>query len=577
MSKMNRRYENMKKISVFFLCLFMIVSIAGSSWAKETKTIAVLPFSIHSAENIDYIKNGIWDMLISRLSASGKLDVMRKDSVAGELGKTGKKTLTAADVYGLGKKLDVDYVVWGSITKIGNSVSLDGKLLDVAAYKSPVGVFEQCRGVDEVIPKIDIFAKKITYHLLGQAPPSFTPPPPQPAAVSQPQLPAAQPSRDSKAIEALKTPEGTFTSIINPEFIDVTRRLDRKGFWMTQRYSIEFKGMDIGDVNKDGLNEVVIIDGNNVLIYQRTGKAIKLLQRIPGKSYVNNIAVDVADINENGIKEIIVTGMRKNSLDSFVLEFQDGRFVKIASNLKWFLRVIDASGKPVLLGQKIGLDDPFKNPIYEIVWETGRYVKGNRVSIPEGLSVYGLTMDSIDGTERERIIALDEYDHLRIYEKTKKPLSKIHIYGGSDVILWKSDEVFGGSNNCLELDVRGGQRSDAEADTPENKYANVRILTYDINKNGRKEIIIVKNLSASGRMFKNIKAFTRSEIYDLEWDGLGMVENWKTRKIQGYVADYQFKDIDNDGKNDIVLAIVLSPDGVTKPKSVLVAYDLKQK
>ena len=566
----------MKKISVFFLCLFMIVSSAGSLWAKETKSIAVLPFSIHSAENIDYIKNGIWDMLISRLSATGKLDVMRKDSVAGELGKTGKKNLTAADVYGLGKKLDVDYVVWGSITKIGNSISLDGKLLDVAAYKSPVGVFEQCKGIDEVVPKIDIFAKKISYHLLGQVPPSFTPPP-QPAAVSQPRLPAAQPSRDSKAIEALKTPEGTFTSIINPEFIDVTRRLDRKGFWMTRRYSIEFKGMDIGDVNKDGLNEVVVIDGNNVLIYQRTGKALKLLQRVPGKSYASNIAVDVADINENGIKEIIVTSMERNSLASFVLEFQDGKFVEIASKLKWFLRVTNPSGRPVLLGQKIGLSDPFENPIYEIICENGRYVAGNRMSIPEGLSVYGLTISSIDETDRERVIALDEYDHLRIYEKTKKPISKIHVYGGSDEMLWKSDEVFGGSNNCLELDVQGGQRSYDEVDEPENRYANVRILTYDINKNGRKEIIIVKNLSASGRIFKNIKAFTKSEIYDLEWDGLGMVENWKTRKIQGYVADYQFKDIDNDGRNDIVLAIVLTPGGVTTPKSVLVAYDLKRK
>jgi len=566
----------MKRISVFFLSILMIISLAGSLWAKETKTIAVLPFSIHSAENIDYIRSGIWDMLVSRLSATDKVEVISKSSVSEALKKTGKKDLTAADVYGLGKKLDVDYVVWGSITKIGNSVSLDGKLLDVAAYKSPVGVFEQCKGIDEVVPKIDIFAKKITHHLLGQVPPSFTPPP-QPVAVSQPRLPAAQPSRDSKAVGALKTPEGTFTAIINPEFIDVTRRLDRKGFWMTRRYSIEFKGMDIGDVNKDGLNEVVVIDGNNVLVYQKTGKALKLIQRIPGKSYVNNIAVDVADINDNGIKEIIVTSMRRNSLDSFVLEFQDGRFVKIASDLKWFLRVIDASGKPVLLGQKIGIDDPFENPIYEIIWENGKYVEGNRMSIPEGLSVYGLTISSIDETDRERIIALDEYDHLRIYEKTKKPVLKIHVYGGSDEMIWKSDEVFGGSNNCLELNVQGGQRSYDEADDPENKYANVRILTYDINKNGRKEIIIVKNLSASGRIFKNIKAFTKSEIYDLEWDGLGMVENWKTRKIQGYVADYQFKDIDNDGRNDIVLAIVLSPGGVTKPKSVLVSYDLKQK
>jgi len=568
----------MKKISVFFLCLFMIVSIAGSSWAKETKTIAVLPFSIHSAENIDYIRSGIWDMLISRLSASGKLDVMRKDSVAGELGKTGKKTLTAADVYGLGKKLNVDYVVWGSITKIGNSVSLDGKLLDVATYKSPVGVFEQCRGVDEVIPKIDIFAKKITHHLLGQVPPSFTPPPQQTAAIFQPQLPAAQPSRDSRAVEALKTPEGTFTAIINPEFIDVTRRLSRKGFWMTRRYPIEFKGMDIGDVNNDGSNEIVIINDNNVMVYRKKGPDIELIRKIPGKSYDNNITVDIADINNNGVPEIIVTSMQGTTLSSFVLEFQEGRFVRIASGLKWFLRVINTSEGLVLLGQTMGLNKAFENPIHEIAWKNGEYVKGNRMPIPEGLSVYGLTIDSVDGTARERIIALDEYAHLRIYEKTKKPLSKIAILGGSDELLWKSDEVFGGSGNSIDFSKeRGATRSDKWADTEDKTFINVRILTYDINKDGKKEIIIVKNLSATGRLFQNIKSFTKSEVYDLEWDGLGMVENWKTRTIQGYVSDYQFKDVDNDGENEVVLALVLGSGRATKPRSVIVAYDLKRK
>ncbi|MEA3428579.1 MAG: FG-GAP-like repeat-containing protein [Thermodesulfobacteriota bacterium] len=561
----------MKKISVFFLCLFMIISSTGSSWAKETKTIAVLPFTIHSAENIDYIKNGIWDMLISRLSATDKVEVISKSSVTETLKKTGKKDLTAGDVYGLGKMLSVDYVVWGSMTKIGNSISLDGKLLDVAAYKSPVGIFEQCRGIDEVIPKINTFAKNITCHLLGQVPPAFTPPS-EPATASSSQQPVSQ---DSKAIATMKTPEGTYTAIINPEFINVRSCLDRRGFWKSRRYPVEFKGMDIGDVNGDGLNEVVIIDGDSVFVYQKTGTELKLIQKISGKSYVNNIAVDVADINGNGVPEIIVTSTKRSSLDSFILEFQDGKFVEIASGLRWFLRVINPSGSPLLLGQTAGIDKPFENDIHEIVWKNGKYVEGNRMLIPKGLSVYGLAVDSIDKGDRERVIALDEYDHIRIYKKTKKPVSRIHVIGGSDKMVWKSADVFGGSNNLLDMDLRGPKPSDDEVDAPENQYVNVRILTYDINKDGRKEIIIVKNLSASKRLFKNTRAFTKSEIYDLEWDGLGMVENWRTRTIQGYVADYQFKDIDNDGRNDIVLAIVLSP-GFTAPKSVLVSYEMRQ-
>jgi len=552
----------------------MVLSI-GQVWAKELNTIAVLPFSVHSADNIDYVKSGIWDMLISRLSASSEINVTRKDAVKEMMKKTGKAELTIADVYGIGKTLDVDFVVWGSITKIGNSVSLDGKLLDVAAYKSPVGVFEQCQGLDEVIPKINEFAKKINYHLLGTVPPSIsgTTAPVPPAAV--PALGPQRPVRDTKAVEALRTPEGTYTAVINPDFIQGATPLNREGFWMSRKYPLQFKGMDVGDVNNDGLNEIITITQTEVVVYQKKGKDLNVLGRHSGESYDNYISVDVADINGNGVKEIIVTNVINAVLRSFVLEYQDKKLVAIASNLPWFLRVITTADNPLLIGQTIGIEKPFQNPIYEIVWENDGYEKGKRMLIPEELSVYGLTVDSIDGTVHERVIALDEFDHLKIIERTKKILSKIEVFGGSDELLWKSDEVFGGSNNHFEYGTQDAERSAEWADDKQTKtYVNVRILTYDLNKNGKREIVIVKNMAASGRYFKNVRAFTKSEIYDLEWDGLGFVQNWKTRKIQGYVADYQFKDYDNDGENEIVLAVVLASAGGLTKKSIVIAYDL---
>ncbi|MEA1935446.1 MAG: VCBS repeat-containing protein [Thermodesulfobacteriota bacterium] len=569
----------MKKTLWVFFCLFLIISMSGQvqatkettkkETAKEIKKVAILPFSVHSSENIDYVQAGIWDMLFSRIAVSGKIDVVSKDSTLKALKEAGKKDLAQSDVYALGKKMNVDFIVWGSITKIGNSVSLDGKLVDIASYKSSVGVFAQCKGMDEVIPKIADFAKRIDYHILGLVPSTFGLPP---APSAMPQQPAGQYPRETEIITRMKGGRGTFTSAINPDFINAARPMKRRGFWMTKRYPTEFKGMDIGDVNNDGLNEVVVIDDHNVMIYQKKEKSFKLLQKIAGKPYDNYLAVDVADINNNGIPEIIVTSIRRNLLNSFVLEFKDEKFQKTASNLRWFMRVIDTTGSPLLLGQKIAIDEPFSNPIYNIVWRGGEYREGKKMKIPEGLSVYGLTIDNLGISKKERIIALNEYDHICIFEKTDKPLSKISVMSGSDEFLWKSDDVFGGSNNCFEL----SEQQQVADDTNEKDvtFIKVRILTYDINKDGRKEIIVVKNLSSVGRIFKNLKVFTSSEIYDLEWDGLGLLENWRTRKINGYVADYQFKDIDNDGQNEIVLALNMTIGGMKTRKSVIVAYDL---
>jgi TolB-like protein len=566
----------MRKYLQLIFCLTIILLATGSPWAKDKYMVTVLPFSLHSAENIDYLKQGIGDMLSTRISVPNKIEVTGKDIVSEELTKTKSGELTLVDVYNLGKKLKSDYVVWGSITKIGKSISIDGKLVDIAANKSDIGIFAQSQSLDEVIPKINDFSQRIVQHILGITSPATTQGtgPATSAPAASPNAPPAPPgsSRESQIIAGMKTGKrGTLTSAINAEFINAPDPLNRRGFWMSQRLLTEFKGMDIGDVNNDGLNEVVVIDSHNIYIYQKTANELKLLEKIAGKSYDNYIAVDVADINRNGVKEIIVTSLNDTTLDSFVLEFKDGKYVKIASAVRWFLRVIDTpSGTPLLLGQSYGSDKPFDTQIYEIVWRDGKYVDDEKMKIPLGLSIYGLTIDDLGTGSGGKIIALDELDHLCIFEKTNKNLSRIFTFGFSnDELIWRSDGEYGGSNNYFEnIDKRKPEVNEKSA------YANLRILTYDTNKDGKKEIIIVKNLSSVGRVFKHLKLFTSSEIYNLEWDGLGMAENWRTKKINGYVADYCFKDINNDGKPEIVLALVLSVGASLRDKSVIVVYEL---
>jgi len=566
----------MKKYLQLIFCLTIILLATGSPWAKDKYMVTVLPFSVHSAENIDYLKQGIGDMLSTRISVPNKIEVTGKNIVSEELKKAKSRELTLVDVYNLGKKLKSDYVVWGSITKIGKSISIDGKLVDIAANKSDIGIFAQSQSLDEVIPKINDFSQRIVQHILGITSPVTTQ-----GTGSAPSAPTASPnappsppgsSRESQIIAGMKTGKrGTLTSAINAEFINAPDALIRRGFWMSQKLPTEFKGMDIGDVNNDSLNEVVVIDSHNVYIYQKTANELKLLDKIAGKAYENYIAVDVADINRNGVKEIIVTSLNDTTLDSFVLEFKDGKYVKIASGVRWFLRVIDTpSGIPLLLGQGYGFDKPFDTQIYEIVWRDGKYVPDQKMKIPLGLSIYGLTIDNLGTGGGEKIIALDELDHLCIFEKTNKNLSRIFTFGFSnDELIWRSDGEYGGSNNYFEnIDKRKPDENEKSA------FVNLRILTYDTNKDGKKEIIIVKNLSSVGRVFKHLKLFTSSEIYNLEWDGLGMAENWRTKKINGYVADYCFKDVNNDGKPEIVLALVLSVGASLRDKSVIVVYEL---
>ncbi len=562
----------MKKTFKFIICMIFILMLTGSLWAKDRYAVTVLPFTINSSENIEYVRQGIQDMLTTRIAASDKINVTAKDVVAEELKKTGIKNISLTDVYSIGKKLKADYVVWGSITKIGSSISVDGKLVDISTAKSDVGFFTQSPNMDEVIPKVNDFSQRIVQHIMGAAPQVG-------AAASPAATPSQTPgiSREAMIIAGMKAGKrGTLTSVINTDYINSPYDpFKHKGFWMSQQFPTEFKGMDVGDVNGDGKNEVVAIDDRNIYIYQKLDNEFRVLQKITGKRYDRYLSVDVADIKKTGVKQIYVTSVNDATLDSFVLEYKDGKYVKTTSDLKWFLRVLDTpSGIPLLLAQSYGFDQIFNTEIYEMVWRNGKFVEGPKMKIPLGLSIYGLAIDNFGtGGADDRIIALDELDYLCIFRQTSKPLNQIFTFGfRNDDLIWRSDEVFGGSNNYFE-NVEDKKRYEEES-SRKSAYVNLRILTHDFNKDGKKELIIVKNSSATGRIFKNIKMFTSSEIYNLEWDGLGMAENWRTKKINGYVADYVFKDIDNDGKPELVLALVTSVGSSVREKSVIVFYKL---
>ena len=149
--------------------------------------------------------------------------------------------------------------------------------------------------------------------------------------------------------------------------------------------------------------------------------------------------------------------------------------LKLLSDIRWFLRVIDtSSGIPLLLGQDYGFDKPFNTPIYEMIWKDGKYVPDQKMKIPLGLSIYGLTIDDLGIGGGEKIFALDELDYLYIIDKTTKPLGQLTSFGfASDELIWRSDEVYGGSNNYIEnIDKRN-----ANDDKEKSAYVNLRILT----------------------------------------------------------------------------------------------------
>ena len=52
-----------------------------------------------------------------------------------------------------------------------------------------------------------------------------------------------------------------------------------------------------------------------------------------------------------------------------------------------------------------------------------------------------------------------------------------------------------------------------------------------------------------------MRTYEKGEIQGLVWEEDGLMANWRTREIKGYIADYQVKDVENDGNDELVVAV----------------------
>jgi hypothetical protein len=75
----------------------------------------------------------------------------------------------------------------------------------------------------------------------------------------------------------------------------------------------------------------------------------------------------------------------------------------------------------------------------------------------------------------------------------------------------------------------------------------------------------------------NRRDFTNAHIEAFAWDGVGLAPAWSTRKMNGFIRDVQVADFDDDGRQELVIALVTKSGSIalTTPKSTLIAYELE--
>ncbi len=551
------------------LCFTVSPALAGPM------RVAILPFEVNAEKDLSYLQQGILDMLGSRLAWQDKVEVINKAEVQSALGAPGNFEGESRALL-IGGKLKADYVLFGSLTVFGDSVSIDSRMVDVSGQKPPLPFFVQTQGINEVIPQINQFATNINQTVFGRtvARPTVMAAPQSGAVTATPGQPPSQPYDPHMHPEKLMASgiqegyEGTGGqgSAPNPAFVATGAGMGAGqnvgGFWKSRSFKDLITGIAVADVDGDKSNDVVVVTENQVSIHKMQNGQLVQSTEVQNTSSGTYISVDAGDINGNGIPEIFVSslGAGRSNVNSFVLEYAGGNYKVLLKDETWYYRVVETvQGGTILLGQQQRAAEKsiFKGEIYEMNWEGGRLVPGARVLKGGKANVLGLTVADITDAGDRSVIAYSDWDRLRLYNSVTGEMT------------WEDGDRSGGNATYFELPPvdRGG---------PNYQYFPLRVRTTDIDKDGKPEILIARHDELSRNMLKDFRSFSKARIESLQWDGLGLVPVWKTRTFSGRTSDFTVGDFDNDGVDELVIAVVAKEGSIafTTAKSSLIAFDL---
>jgi len=345
------------------------------------------------------------------------------------------------------------------------------------------------------------------------------------------------------------------------------------GAWKGPRFDKAMRSLVVADVNGDRKSELVVAGKYQIMIYSIDPTGYRLLYSTPQDDRINIISLDAADINGNGIPEIFATSYANGRLNSFALEYRDGKFPRIWENVSLFLRCLPTGpgGSYQLFGQAVHLSEIPLGKAHQYIWSNNSYQEGPRLDLPSQINLYGLALMDLDGDGKKEIITLSAVASRQTGEG-----SHIQVYGADGKKKHRTSEVYGGTE--LSLDFSTSVVPPSNPTTPffqpdSQKPVTVSLQPRLIPVPGKAELYACRNIEPVYNIMKDVRLFDKSKLFRLAWDGDALVPAWESKEFPQYMADYYEGDFDGDGVQELAILLVeemlLSPD-----KSVTWIYKL---
>lgn len=550
----------MKKFSVKFniFTILAIVSLLLNATATtvraetEVKKVAVFSFEVMAKEDSSFVGKGMGTMLCSRIAADNRIEVRCLNNLPSEYGldlgasSILEKTASIADLRG------VDFILTGTITIAGESVSTDARLIEVIRPEKAKFISATGAGMGDIMNHATAIAEKVRSIIInGQDQAGGVEIKSGNAQVNQTVINAVGNKVVKNGSSVFLDPVG---GVLKNKPLALSSRADKeisqKGVIMTpsespvllsRKIDMEIRGIATADIDGDNRLDFIVIDDHTLTFFIFSNNTLVKKGEYKSEYYNRNISLNTIDINKDGKSELFITSIGKNNyLKSYVLEWDGREFKALVKDADWYFNVVNIDNKARLVGQKRGHDEVFAGAIYSLDLKDSTVIKQEQID-SGNCEIFGFSpfrsLSNSTMNENTRYFAwFDRAGFLNLGDDR----------GARE---WKSPQSLGSTPLFIEMD-RGRDQ------LKERIYINSRVAVADINKDGVDEIVTVNNSDVAKGYLAGYRKFTQGKIQIMAWKDAAMSDLWVGNSASGYISDFNVMDMDGDNYPEIIYSVV---------------------
>jgi len=521
-----------RPLAVFLLCCFFLLAatMAHSAPAKSpvpAKTpavvksqVIVLPFDVEIPGSYAYLRNGLASTLASRLATRANVAAVAQGAASEQMAKALKSGDHSAFSQQL-RQSGADYLVIGSLAPKNSQFELTSYVFSQTSGQAPKKFIQSFNTVDDAMTAVDELAWDISGAVFGKARPEAKIGPKQTGGAT-----AFQTAHPDRAYR-----DGRFAGMTTG--LEAGGQFELVGSFRSRNIPVETMDMNAGDLDGDGKEEIVLLTKSSLMIYRADDSQFRMLATVDLPTHIRYHSVTLGDLNKNGNQEIYISGSNGDLPDSSALEWNGKKVSFLFEHVRWYLRTMTSPKEaPMLIGQSSLVGNLGGSDIHQMSLNTNNTLtEGQQLNLPKGLNIFDFVQADIEGGGTKVTIAINNSNRLQLYD-------------AAGTLRWTSPDIFGAGNNFFGTLTSANNAVNSEKETA---WIRTRIVVADLDGDGINDILVGRNRVETVAFMPNLRYFDGSSLAALTWESNSLVRLWETKKIPGYITNYQVVKNDKGG------------------------------